>query len=208
MARRSRWILTTLALSFLATPALGQACIGTPLSLEQLMVGIGVSFPEGAKGFGINLGRKMSDHLVLGAEFTILDTGGIFDPGNYGRTMGASMGFEAPIQPTATGLEITVCPTINPAYEVWGDYNRLVVPFGLGTGITFPLAGGAMKLTPWVIPQVVRIRESVPTFSVTDSGIAVTGGANLIVKDYFGGLRFSKESDVRVLFRIQAGMIF
>ncbi|MDR0786756.1 MAG: hypothetical protein LBG44_02715 [Gemmatimonadota bacterium] len=212
MTVAAKIFVTTFILSILATPALAQLCTGTPLNRGQTALGLGVSFPESAVGYGIRGIRQVTDKVAVEATYALVSYDSNFLDGADVPTehdFGANIAYEIRMWTESSALDLAICPVAGFGYVVLDPIHILSIPLGLGIGTLIPVTNTSVSLNPYLVPQWGWTRLSIDGLgSTSDTGIGISGGANLLFNDIFAGLQFSKPENGEAVFGIQAGLVF
>lgn len=193
-----------------ATPGTlsAQACAGSHATHGQASLGAGVSFTDGAVGYGLAGGGFMNSPLFMSGGYTRVNYD---DTDAGGNELSATLGAELP------GPRFSLCPAASFGYS-WFDglsegtgLDGMVFGAGLGAGRTF---GDRTLFTPHGSVSLVHVRSSasVGDFSATesDTGAAFAAGFKLGTDRFHAGPSVSVTTfdGSDPVFNVGAGMVF
>ena len=204
---QKRLIAPTLVLTGLLWAATGlhaQACIGLPQGSRGGFA-FGMSFPEGAKSYGISgVGSTDEGNVFFSGDFGITS----YDVEDLENEKHVGGGLVYEIRPLAP--DVSLCPLVSADYSWIEDLNTWSIPFGVGLGKTLIIEGGGSAITSYVVPQFLFVEMSVDDLDIKENDwyFGMTAGATFSFTNFFIGGFVSKifEEDVDAVFGAQVGL--
>ena len=179
-----------------------QACQGLPQGSRGGFA-FGLAFPEDAKSYGISgIGSSEDGDLFFGASFSLTsyDQQALENEKNAGGLIAYEISSLAP--------GVSLCPTVGAVYSWIEDVSAWSIPFGVGLGKTMRLEGGGSALTPYIIPQFLRVKVSIDDLGESEWFFGISAGATFSFANFFVGGFMSKifEEGVDAMFGAQVGL--
>lgn len=180
-------LLIVAALLVAAAPSslVAQACTGNHAAHGQGRLGAGVSFTEGATGYGVSGGGFTNGPIFVGAGYSRL---------NFDNSDLAASSLSVAIGAEVSGPEFSLCPVVafgfawfsNVPFDV--DLNSIELDGGLLIGKSF---GEKLLVTPHASATVIHIRATASLEGVdvteSDTGAGFGAGFTLGSNQFYGG---------------------
>lgn len=199
------------AAALIALPAQlsAQSCMGSHALHGQGQFGAGVSFTDGAVGYGLSAGTFTRGPLFINGGYTRTDYDDIDLSGNE---VGAMIGAELDVS-----NQVSLCPAARFGYNWFGevpegaDLDGITLAAGMGAGRTF---GDDLLFTPHGSIAVAHQRLSASVFgeSITESETfgQFAAGLNVGSDRFFAGpsISFSTLDGSDPVFGVGANIVF
>ena len=183
MQKTMSGLAAAVAALVVAGSASAQVCAGFPIADGQGSIGGLATFPSGVDNFGVEGAYNLAGPLSINAGYIRSE-----ETGAGGISLDVfRAGAALDISSAAAGIlpGVSVCPNVRADFSSQGGADSYQIPVGLGLGVSLPVGGPGMSLSPYVVPALyISHTSGFDTF--TDFGIR--GGADLSVdRFYFGG---------------------
>ena len=172
--KKAPFVLAAALAAGISGTAAAQVCNGFPTSPGQYSVAAVGNFPKNVDEFGVEASYHFSGPLAV--------NGGILhdaDQNSDDTLDRLRIGASYDLAPLNVGMThpLSVCPVASLDYADKDDVARMVIPVGVGFGLTLPMgADPSGQIMPYVVPALVIDRLSNPVASVTDTNFGLRGG--------------------------------
>jgi hypothetical protein len=193
------------AVLLVAGSAGAQVCAGFPIRDSQGSIGALASFPSGVNNFGVEGAYNLAGPLSINAGYIRSEETGGGTDSQDGFRAGVAFDISSVVGAMLPG--VSVCPNVRADFVSESGVNGYVAPVGLGLGVSLPVGGPGMSLSPYAVPALYVFH--VDGFD-TETEFGVRGGADLSVdRFYFGGtVEWVNGPGSDAVFGVRAGIKF
>lgn len=177
-----------------AGSASAQVCTGMPAS--HATVAGTMSFPTGAKQYGVTGALSPVPSLFLSAGYERLQPNEAGADGSNGFVGGISMNMLPASMGSTVGL--SVCPTAQFGYMSSTGVKVYEVPLGVGFGATLSPPASPFSIHPYAVPEVLLSKVTIdagPAGSISSnwsSDFAMRGGVMIGLQSFYFGPELTK----------------
>jgi hypothetical protein len=189
-----------------------QVCDGFPIADGHGSIGALAGFPSGENDFGVEGAYNFTGPFSLNAGYIRAEETGAGSGHQDVFRAGAAFDISSSTARILPG--VSVCPNVRADFASQGGVDAMVIPVGLGLGVSVPVGSPGMSLSPYVIPAAYffHVSGNVGGIDISDSSteFGIRGGADLSVdRFYFGGtIEWVNGAGNDAVFGVRAGIKF